>query len=122
MTITDAEMRIMQALWDSSPLTAAEITSILGKETDWRAGTIKALLNRMLNKGVISARKDGRRYLYSPAVERKDCLSRASSEFLDRWFDGHLTPLVAHLSQARRLDDAELDELQKLIEALKDDD
>lgn len=122
MTITDAEMRIMQALWDRSPLTAADITSAMRRETEWRAGTIKALLNRMLNKGVISARKDGRRYLYSPVVERKDYLRRASSKFLDQWFDGHLTPLVAHLSEARQIDDAELDELAKLIEELKDDD
>ncbi|MDZ7791598.1 MAG: BlaI/MecI/CopY family transcriptional regulator [Xanthomonadales bacterium] len=122
MTITDAEMRIMQTLWASSPLTAADIATAVGEETGWRAGTIKALLNRMLNKGVVSARKDGRRYLYSPAVKRKDCLIRATSEFLDRWFDGHLTPFVAHLSHARQLERREIEELRKLIEEIEDDD
>lgn len=122
MAITDAEMRIMQALWHDSPMTSASIGSALAAETDWREGTIKALLNRMLKKGVIEARREGRRYLYSPTVKREDCLGAASARFLDRWFDGHVTPLVALLSETRQLDRRELEQLHRLIEELKDHD
>jgi BlaI family transcriptional regulator, penicillinase repressor len=122
VSITDAERQIMEVLWNKHPVSAEEIIEALAGTTDWRTGTIKALLNRMLKKGSVTATAQGRRYLYEPAVSRRECMGRDSQRLLDRWFDGRLAPLVAHLSNTDSLTRKELAELRQLMDKLSDDD
>ena len=69
--ISDAEAMVMEVLWGASPRSAEEVIAALADSTGWAEPTIKTLLNRLLNKGAISAEKDGRRYLYSPILRRE---------------------------------------------------
>ena len=70
-TISEAESRVMDVLWQQSPQTSEEIVAGLLEPTGWHEKTIKTLLNRLLGKGAISAQKDGRRYLYTPLLRRE---------------------------------------------------
>ncbi len=121
MRITDAERQIMEVLWDRHPMATADIIERLAPITDWRTGTVKALINRLLKKSAISAVKQGRHFLYSPVIAREACVTEDSRQFLDRWFDGRLAPLVAHLSDTNQLDARQIDELYALISELKDE-
>jgi predicted transcriptional regulator len=87
----------------------------------WQESTVKTLLNRLLKKGAISARKDGRRYLYSPVLKRKQWVSSESTGFLNRLFGGRVAPLVAHFSQQRRLSKSDIADLKRLIQELDDE-
>ena len=62
----------MEVLWHKSPLTAAEVCERVCGERDWSLATVKTLLARLVQKGAVTAEADGRRYLYSPAIERAD--------------------------------------------------
>ncbi|HEY0588697.1 MAG TPA: BlaI/MecI/CopY family transcriptional regulator [Pseudoduganella sp.] len=117
--ISEAEAQVMQVLWERHPQTAEEVCEALSGQ-GWQDATIKTLLNRLLNKGAISAQKDGRRYLYAPALEREDWLAGESQGFLDRMFNGRLAPLVAHFSQHKALSKADIAELKKLLKELDD--
>jgi BlaI family transcriptional regulator, penicillinase repressor len=114
-TISDAESQVMEVLWHTSPLSTESIAQALQGQRDWQLATIKTLLNRLLNKGAISAEKDGRRYLYSALLSREAWLKGQSLGLLDRLFDGRLAPLVAHFSTQRRLSAADLAALKQLI-------
>jgi len=87
----------------------------------WQESTVKTLLNRLLKKGAVSARKEGRRYLYSPVLKRKQWLSHESVGFLNRLFDGRVAPLVAHFSQQRKLSKSDIADLKRLIQELDDE-
>ena len=119
--ISEAEAVVMQVLWEAYPLTAEEVVARLSRHNDWAEPTIKTLLNRLLNKGAISAQKDGRRYLYSPLVERDQWMLEESSSLLERLFDGRIAPLVAHFSQHRKLSRDDVAELRKLLQELDDE-
>lgn len=114
--ISDAESQLMQVLWQQHPLSAEDIAAALAGRQDWTLGTVKTLLNRLLNKGAVSAEKDGRRYLYAPLIAKADWEQGESMGLLDRLFDGQLAPLVAHFSSRRRLSAADRDALRKLLE------
>ena len=118
--ISEAEAVVMEVLWGEHPLTADEVIARLPGGNDWAETTVKTLLNRLLNKGAIGAAKEGRRYLYSPLVERDDWLLEESSSLLERLFDGRVAPLVAHFSQHRKLSRADVAELRKLLEERDD--
>lgn len=111
----------MEVLWGQHPLAAEEVIARLPGGNDWAEATVKTLLNRLLNKGAISAGKDGRRYLYSPLVQRDAWLLEESSNLIERLFDGRVAPLVAHFSQHRRLSRDDVAELRRLLEELDDE-
>ena len=121
MQISEAESVVMDVLWRQHPLGADEVAAALASQQDWQEATIKTLLNRLLNKGAISAQKDGRRFLYSPELKREDWVQAESRGLLDRLFDGRVAPLVAHFSQHRKLSRKDIAELRKLIEEIDDE-
>ena len=121
MQISEAESAVMEVLWARSPLAAEEIVAALAESRDWQEPTIKTLLNRLLNKGAISADKNGRRYLYAPAIARDAWVLEESSSLLARLFDGRVAPLVAHFSQHRKLSADDVAQLRQLLEELDDD-
>jgi BlaI family penicillinase repressor len=115
MPISDAESVVMDVLWRKAPQSAEEVVAALAESTDWQEPTIKTLLNRLLKKGVVSAEREGKRYLYRPLLKRVDYVHSESKTLLDRLFDGRVAPLVAHFSERRKLSKKDLEELKKLI-------
>src|SRR5690606_30665017 len=120
MQISEAESVVMQVLWTRSPMTAEEVVAALQGEREWQAATIKTLLGRLLNKGAIQAERQGRRYLYSPVLERSQWMLGGSEGLLQRLLDGRVAPLVAHCSSHRKLSRTDVAELRRLIEELDD--
>jgi predicted transcriptional regulator len=127
MQISEAESIVMDVLWDaaadgSGPLAAEDVVAALAASQHWQEATIKTLLNRLLKKGAIKAGKDGRRYLYTPVLQRQAWMLGESQGLLERLFDGRVAPLVAHFSEHRKLSRKDIAELRKLLEELEDDD
>ena len=120
MRVTEAESEVMQVLWQRAPLGAEDVAAALASTRDWQEATVKTLLNRLLKKGAIRAERDGRRYRYSPVLQREDWLLGESEGLLDRLFDGRVAPLVSHFSRHRKLSGKDIAELRKLIEEIDD--
>ncbi|MGM9515990.1 BlaI/MecI/CopY family transcriptional regulator [Roseateles sp. DB2] len=120
-TISDAESQIMQALWVRHPLSAEDILAALPPQDGWQLGTVKTLLNRLLNKGAVKADRDGRRYLYEPLIERAQWEGSESMGLLDRVFGGRLSPLVAHFSAQRKLSAEDAEALRQLLKEHDDE-
>ncbi len=117
--ISEAESHVMQVLWDRAPQTAEDVVRALNRHADWHEKTVKTLLNRLLRKGAIGAERDGRRYLYSPRLERGAWQMQESRSLLDRAFDGRLAPMLAHFSRHEKLSDKDIRELRKLVDAIE---
>jgi len=118
--ISEAEAVVMDVLWRNHPLGADEVVAALAGR-DWAEPTIKTLLNRLLTKGAVSAGRDGRRYLYSPVLQRQAWVAEQSTDMLDKLFDGRVAPLVAHFSQRGQLSAQDIADLKRLIEGLDHD-
>lgn len=119
--ISEAEAHVMEVLWHAPhPVVAEQIVAALAQTQLWQAATVKTLLNRLLNKGAISAEKDGRRFLYQAVLQRDAWLAHESDSMLQRLFGGRLAPLVAHFGSHKKLSAADLQELRKLIDKFED--
>ena len=121
MSISAAESVIMEALWKESPLAAEDIVALVAREQQWTEATVRTLINRLLKKKAIAAKKDGRRYLYRPVLRRADWVQQESQGLLDRLFDGKLAPLVTHFSERKKLSREDVRALKRLIEEIEDD-
>ena len=117
--ISDAELAIMEILWEQAPLTATDVASRVLADRDWSLATVKTLLSRLLAKAAVEHRADGRRFLYSPLVEREDYVAGESKRLVDRLFGGKFMPLVAHLAEREKLSDTDIAEIEKLLREMK---
>ncbi len=66
--ISGAEWRVMEVIWQRPTATAAEVIAALASATDWKHRTIRTLLARLVEKGVLAAQPDGNRHLYRPLI------------------------------------------------------
>lgn len=121
MQISPAELEVMKVLWTKAPQTAADIATGLADSTKWSSRTVKTLLARLVEKGALDTQNDGRRYLYTPLLDQSAYRRRAVGHFVDKVFGGKAAPLVAHLAEARDLSTQDIDELEALLEELKND-
>lgn len=117
--ISDAEHAVMEALWRESPRTATEVCEEICAERDWSLATVKTLLGRLVAKQAISAEPDGRRFLYSPLVERADYVGGESRRLVERLFGGRAAPLFAHLAEQEALSDQDIAEIESLLKELR---
>lgn len=117
--ISDAEHAVMEALWRKSPRTAAEVCEEICAERGWSLATVKTLLSRLVAKQAVASQPDGRRFLYSPLVERADYLGGESRRLVDRLFGGRAAPLFAHLAEQEALSEDDLAEIENLLKELR---
>jgi BlaI family penicillinase repressor len=117
--ISDAELDLMEVLWAApEALTSTEVAEGL-KGRGWSLATVKTMLSRLVAKGAISHREDGRRFLYSPAIQREAYVGHESKRFVERLFGGRLSPLVARLAEEDALDAKDIAEMEALLKELK---
>lgn len=117
--ISEAEHAVMEVLWDRSPLTAAEVCEAVCEDRDWSLATVKTLLSRLVTKGALATRPDGRRFLYQPVLQRSAYVGTESRRLVDRLFGGRAAPLFAHLAESEALTDDDLSEIEALVKELR---
>lgn len=117
--ISDAEHAVMEALWDESPLTAADVCERVCSARDWSMPTVKTLLSRLVAKGAVATAADGRRFLYTPTIERAAYVGHESRRLVDRLFGGKPASLFAQLAESEALTDDDLAEIERLVKELR---
>ncbi len=113
--ISDAEWTVMKVLWDRGSSTLAEVVKDLEGRLHWKPRTVQSLIRRLTEKGALAVEAIGREFRYSPAVAQEQCQHEESRSFLDRVFNGRLTPFVAGMMER---DDVSKDDLAALREML----
>lgn len=114
ISISESEWRVMKIVWSSPPQTLPEILDKL-KGTDWSKTTIQTYLARLVKKGALSTKRQGKGYLYYPAVSESDCQLAESRSFLSRVYDGSLSKMVMGFVKTGNLSNEEINELKSLI-------
>lgn len=115
--ITDAELTVMEVLWQGGDLTLAQVKEGVAARTGWSGDTVKTLLRRLVEKGAAGQEKWGV-YHYRPLVSREALEDYKTTALIDRLYDGKARDLVAALVERRRLDRSDVAELKDLFDRL----
>ena len=118
--ISDAEWEVMKTCWLKSACTANEIVKALEQTTDWKPNTVKTLIGRLVKKGALGYKEEGRLYIYYPSVAEDECIKAESKSFLTSVFGGAIKPMLVTFLQEEKLSQDEIEELKQLLEARKD--
>lgn len=114
ISISESEWTVMKIIWSEPPKTLQDILGSL-KHTGWSTTTIQTYLARLVKKGALATERQGKRYLYYPAVSEKDCQLAESRTFLNRIYDGSLSQMVKGFVKSGSLSQEEWEELKNLI-------
>lgn len=114
--ISEAEWKVMQAVWNGAPIGASEIVEQLVPETGWNHRTIRTMLNRLVSKGALTYREQGNRYLYRPKVKREAYVREQSRSFVDKVFSGDAASMLVHFVENEKLSASELERLKEVLD------
>lgn len=118
-TLTEAEWELMHRLWEAHPCTAGAIQERLADSRGWAYSTVKTMLDRMVDKGILEVRKEGKQHLYSPAAAEEKTRLAELKGFLGRAFGGSLTPALQLLADDEDgLDEDDVKALKTLIRSM----
>jgi predicted transcriptional regulator len=112
---TDGELEILEILWErgSSPL--GEICAALRERREVATTTVATMLKVMLGKKLVRRARATKGYRWSAAVSRDTAAEGLVGKLVDRVFAGSAGRLVAHMMEAGRLSDDDLDEVRRLL-------
>ncbi len=117
-TLTNAEHRIMEVIWDKGSATVAEVVDALERKDAYT--TILTLMRILKDKGYLAARKEGRAHVFTPRVDRDTVARKAVHQLLARFFAGSPTELVLSFLREEELTPEELDEIKQRIAESED--
>ena len=115
-TISDAEWQVMEAAWSLGEAPAAAIIEKLAKSTAWNHRTIRTLLGRLVEKGVLEKRGQGAGSVYRALVPRRARVRSEGRSFLKRMFQGDTTSLLLHFAKEAKLGPVKLAQLRGLLD------
>ena len=121
-TIHETEWDILDALWTAERATARELAEALHDRRGWAVSTVKTLLDRMVTKGLVSARQVGNVWEYSPALKREQARRSAWVEFVKKAFGGATAPALHFLATEAKVSKKELAELRAILDRKEKDD
>ncbi|MFD1417449.1 CopY/TcrY family copper transport repressor [Companilactobacillus keshanensis] len=117
INITDAEWRIMRVIWTLDSATSRELIDILGKSMDWKPATIKTLLRRLSDKGIVETIKDGNKFIYTATMDEGDTIDLASKKFFNQVCAKKVGSAIAYLIDNSELTQTDVDKIQESLNA-----
>lgn len=117
--LSKAEWKVMRILWELRKAMAREVYTIAAERHDWSPATTKTLLKRLVDKGYLSTTRVGNGFVYRPANSAISTLRSAADTLLTNAIAEATGPLLAHMVKSTDLNETDLDDLQKLIDAKK---
>ena len=122
--ISEAEWKVMHVLWKSGRLSSNDIVAEVVPETGWSPNTVRTLLTRLTDKGVLHAEKERGKEkdyplcFYTPLFTRTECEAVHAQSFLEKVFAGDASRLLAHFVQKTSLTPEQIAELRKQLEEI----
>lgn len=113
--ISNAEWEVMKVIWNHPEITSINIIHELQDKVEWKPPTIKSLINRLLNKNVISFKKLGNEYLYFSLVSEDECIKLESKSFINKVFNGSIKSMLLSFVESKEISESDIEELKNIL-------
>jgi predicted transcriptional regulator len=117
----EQELAVLRFITDQAPISAREVSDHFAARRGLARTTVLTVMERLRKKGYFTREWVEGVCRYSPACRRRTCSRVWCVTSLRRRSGGAVSPLVAYLAHGRRLTDAEISELQKIVDELQTD-
>jgi predicted transcriptional regulator len=118
-TLTEAELRLIEVLWERGPSTVNEVADAVSGSTPLAYSSVLTTLRILERKGYLRHVKEGRAFVYEPIIGRGEASRSALRHVLSRFFGNSPELLVLNMLEDEEIDHKELERLKSLIERSK---
>jgi predicted transcriptional regulator len=116
VTLTEAELRLMDVLWEQGPSSVQAVLDALPKKSQLAYNSVLTTIRILEKKGYVRHIKDGRAHIYRPLVEREEASRSEIRHLAHRFFKNSHEMLVLNILEERGVDAEELNRLRQLLE------
>lgn len=116
-TLTEAELRLMEILWEDGPSTVHQLLEALPGNPVLAYNSVLTTIRILEKKGYVQHMKDGRAHIYRPLVGKQEATRSEVRHLLSRFFNNSHELLVLNLLEDKSI---EADELRRLRDLLQD--
>lgn len=110
------ETSVLNQLWEQRELDAKQLHERLSRDRDIALSTVQSTIERLCKKGLVDRTKVSHAFRYRPLVEREAVLQRFVGAIVNQFGSEWTRPALSNfLDIAEQMDDAALDELERLI-------
>ncbi len=115
MRISESEMELMKLIWkNEGESTAAGLMAEL--QNDWQQTTVLNFLKRLVNKGALSVRREGKTNYYTPLVTEQEYKKEQTKGFLSSIHSGSVRNFLTALYGGEKPSREEIDELKQWLD------
>lgn len=118
-TLTEAELRIMNVLWEKGSATVHEVLQALPSKPSLAYNSVLTIIRILETKGYVKHIKDKRAHVYTPKVDRKDATRFEVRHLVSRFFGNSHEQLVLNILEEGSIDADELARVRQLLERSK---
>jgi BlaI family transcriptional regulator, penicillinase repressor len=115
-TLTEAELRIMNVLWQRGSGTVQQVLNALSQKPMLAYNSVLTTIRILEKKGYVEHRKDGRAHVYAALVERQEATRSEIRHLVGRFFKNSHEQLVLNILEERGIDPAELHRLKQMLQ------
>jgi BlaI family transcriptional regulator, penicillinase repressor len=115
-TLTEAELRLMEVLWQKGPATVQEILQGLPETAPLAYNSVLTTIRILEQKGYVKHVKDGRAHVYTPLMQREEATRSEIRRLVNRFFGSSHELLVLNILEDQTVDAKELKRLRKMLE------
>jgi predicted transcriptional regulator len=115
-TLTEAELRIMNVLWERQSATVHEVLEALAAKPALAYNSVLTIVRILEKKGYVKHVKDKRTHVYLPLVDRKDATRFEVRHLVSRFFGNSNEQLLLNVLEETTIDAGEVDRLRQLLE------
>jgi BlaI family transcriptional regulator, penicillinase repressor len=118
-TLTEAELRIMNVLWDRGAGTVHDVLQALPEKPTLAYNSVLTIIRILETKGYVKHVKENRAHVYIPKIDRKDATRFEVSHLVSRFFGNSHEKLLLNILEEQSIDAEELGRLRQLLEKSK---
>lgn len=119
-SISESEWEVMRIVWTLGEVHTGKVIEQLQAKKNWSESTIKTLMGRLVKKGLLKTRKDGRRFLYSATVTQVEMMIQAAEEMMDHMCDMHKGQVMIAILKKMPLSQTDIAKIEAELTAKKE--
>lgn len=110
--VFESEYRFCLILWEHEPVKSSELVRLCKEQLGWRPTTTYTVIKRLSERGVLKNENT----VVSALVTKDEVQATEISELVEKKFEGSLPAFVAAFTKYQKLNDEEIDEIQRMID------
>ena len=118
--VTDAELSVLEFLWERGPAVIREMArGLYAANTPSYHATVNSLLDQLVTKGFVARDRTGFAHVFSAKIDRSALVGKQLEHIAASHFGGSLAPMLLTLADKVKLNRRDREVLRKIVESIR---